>query len=126
RVEGKDPPWQYHEPQYGNNRNDKQRNGNGAMSWGKDYATYDAGIWQKVHLPAGSGKLTLSVWMRSWSGEGDQWAGNPQSKTGKLVGIDPTGNTDVWASSVIWSAENFGALDFQQVSVTTDAKGGDA
>src|SRR5262245_6860317 len=60
--EGKHPAWQYHEPQYGNNRGDRRRNGNGAMSWGKDYATYDAGIWQRVRLPASSGRVTATAW----------------------------------------------------------------
>src|SRR5437867_469991 len=124
--EGKHPPWQYHEPQYGNNRNDRRRNGNGSMSWGKDYATYDAGIWQRVKLPAASGKLTATVWMTSWSGEGNNWGDNPQAETGKLIGIDPTGNTDVWSSNVIWSAENRAKVDWVQVTVTTEAKGDSA
>src|SRR2546426_6298903 len=126
RVDGRDPPWQYHEPQYGNNRNDRRRNGNGSMSWGKDFATYDAGIWQRVKLPAASGKLTATVWMTSWSGDGNNWGDNPQSDTGKLIGIDPTGNTDVWSSNVIWSAENRAKVDWVQVTVTTEAKGDSA
>src|SRR5262245_45579839 len=123
RVEGKDPAWQYHEPQYGNNRGDRRRNGNGAMSWGKDYATYDAGIWQKVHLPGSSGTLTATVWMSSWSGEGNNWGDNPQANTGKLIGIDPTGNTDVWSTNVVWSGENQTKVDWVQVAVSTEAKG---
>src|SRR5687767_12538382 len=86
REEGKHPPWQYHEPQFGNNRNDHRRNGNGSMSWGKDHATYDAGIWTRVKLPSGTGRITLTAWMRSWSGNGNNWGDNPQADTGKLIG----------------------------------------
>src|SRR5438477_7955395 len=118
----KDPAFANHEPQYGNNRGDRRQNGNGSMSWGKDYATFDGGIWQRVQLPAATGKLKFTAWMTSWSGNGNSWGSTPQASVGKLIGIDPTGATDVWASSVIWSAEDRTAVDWVQLNLTTDAK----
>lgn len=124
RDPAKDPAFANHEPQFGNNRGDRRRNGNGSMSWGKDYATFDAGIWQRVQLPNGAatGKLTLTAWMTSWSGNGNSWGGTPQARVGKLIGIDPTGATDVWANTVVWSNEDSTAVDWTQLKVTTDAK----
>ena len=121
-----DPPELNHEPQFGNNRNDRRRNGNGSMSWGKDYARYDAGIFQKVALPQGTGKITLTAWAASWSGNGNDWGGAPNAPIGKLIGVDPTGGTDVWAATVVWSAENRVADDWTQLTLTTDAKSGAA
>lgn len=116
-------PWQFHEPQFGNNWNDRRRNGMKSMSWGKDYATHDAGIWQRVKLPASSGKLTFTAWMTSWSGNGNTWGDSPQGGVVKLIGIDPTGATDVWAPTVVWSPENRVAVEWTQLTVSTEARG---
>ena len=93
------------------------------MSWGKDYATHDAGIFQRVKLPYPNAKVTFTAWMASWSGNGSNWGDNPQAAVSKLVGIDPTGNTDVWSSRVVWSADNRGALDWQKLSLSVVAQG---
>ena len=122
RDPAKDPPDTNHEPQYGNNRGDRRRDGNGSMSWGKDYAKFDAGIFQKVNLPQSSGQITLTAWAASWSGNGNSWGGAPNADVTKMIGIDPTGATDVWASTVIWSPENHAASDWTQLTLTVDAK----
>src|SRR5205823_482735 len=101
-----DPAEVNHEPQFGNNRNDRRRNGNGSMSWGKDYAKFEGGIFQKVNLPSPTGKLTLTGWAASWSGVGNDWCGQPNGPLYKTIGIDPTGGTDVWAGTVVWAPEN--------------------
>jgi hypothetical protein len=121
-----DPAIENHEPQYGNNRNDRRRNGNGSMSWGKDYAKFEAGIFQKVNLPQATGKLILTAWAASWSGNGNDWGGAPNDPIIKQIGIDPTGGTDVWAGTVVWSPENASRVDFNQLTFTTDAKSGSA
>src|SRR5205823_11111145 len=70
--------------------------------------------------------LTLTAWAASWSGTGNSWGGTPNADVTKIIGIDPTGATDVWASTVIWSAENHVGLDWTQLTVTVDAKGNGA
>lgn len=117
-----DPPEANHEPQFGNNRGDRRRNGNGSMSWGKDYARFEAGVFQRVNLPQSTGKLTLTAWAASWSGNGNDWGGAPNGPVFKQIGIDPTGATDVWAPTVVWSPENTTALDFTQLTLSTEAK----
>jgi hypothetical protein len=117
------PDSQFHEPQFGNNYQDRRRNGDKSQSWGKDYATHDGGVWQRVRLPAASGKLVLTAWMAGWSGNGNTWGDNPQSRYEKLIGVDPTGATDVWAGTVVWTAPASGTNDWQQLRLETEAKG---
>jgi hypothetical protein len=122
RVDGM-PAFQFHEPQYGNNYQDRRRNGDKSQSWGKDYATHDGGVFQRIRLPATSGKLVLTAWMAGWSGNGNAWGDNPQSRYEKLIGIDPTGATDFKAGTVVWSPAASGTNDWQQLRLETDAKG---
>ncbi|HEV8633213.1 MAG TPA: hypothetical protein VG370_03075 [Chloroflexota bacterium] len=117
------PEFRFHEPQFGNNYRDRRRNGDKSQTWGKDYATHDGGVWQRVRLPAANGKLILTAWMAGWSGNGNNWGDSPQSKLEKLIGIDPTGATDVWAGTVMWSPIYSGTVDWQELRLETEARG---
>jgi hypothetical protein len=117
------PSHMFHEPQFGNNWMDHRRNGSKSQSWGKDHATHDGGVWQRVQLPSPTGNLVMTAWMRAWSGNGNTWGDPPQAPYEKLIGIDPTGATDVWAPTVVWSPGAGGTVDWQQLRVETEARG---
>ncbi len=80
------------------------------FSWNRQH---EAGLYQQVSGIKPGITLLFTVFMQSWSCmSGAQWNVCPTGSTSNSpapmhtrVGIDPTGGTNPWASSVVWSAE---------------------
>ena len=97
--------------------------GNHAQKWGKVYASHNAGVYQQVNVPAGSG-LRLTAWAQAWSSANDDPAVSEEGVYTLYIGIDPAGGTNWAAPSVVWSAGN-GTLDqWAHLAVEATAQGG--
>lgn len=108
---GDDPEWANHRPEWkpaeGQFYPNRVVSGARALQWFKSYATFWAGAYQQVTVPENS-QLRFSAHGQAWSC--DDWnfckdasSHNP-SNMRMRIGIDPTGGTNPWASTVVWSA----------------------
>lgn len=112
------------------------RSGNQSMKWFTTWATHDAGIYQRVAVPAGS-PVTFSIYTQLYSGEDDgfdpainSFRSDP-SRPGNYrawVGIDPTGAVPAGAgapppSTVIWSEPTMATDTWTKLAVTARAQG---
>jgi len=92
--------FEYHRPEY---KPDSGRASGTQQKVFTTYSTHDAGIYQRVSVPRGS-KLTLTARVYVWTSDRDDW--NISAKPGNytvMIGIDPTGGTNAFAGTVIWS-----------------------
>jgi hypothetical protein len=96
--------------------------GKQAVQWFTFYRTHDAGLFQRVSLPAGS-TLELSALAHVWYSQRDDphkseyhkdsapdvWYQFTEADPGMqvMLGIDPTGGMDWNAASVRWAIENY-------------------
>lgn len=112
------------------------RSGNQSMKWFTTWATHDAGIYQRVAVPAGS-PVTFSIHTMLYSGEDDgfdpainSFRSDP-NRPGNYrawAGIDPTGAVPAGAgapppSTVIWSEPTTATDTWAKLTVTTQAQG---
>lgn len=109
--------------------------GEKALKWFTFYRTGDAGVLQQVSAEVGR-RYRAQGSVHAWYSQRDdphvsQWV---DSKTGivypildgdpgmeSMIGIDSTGGTDPWASSVIWSRAHI-YDQFDQISVQATAR----
>jgi hypothetical protein len=114
------------------NVNDTKNRVHGGMRAQK-YFTYgrmhEAGLMQRVTGITPGAQLRFSVYMEAWmcndyiaACDGGRKSQNPTTMHLR-VGIDPTGGTDPFSSSVVWSSEVDSFDHFTQFSVETAAKG---
>lgn len=83
--------------------------GERALQWHKSYATFLAGAYQQVSVPADA-PLRFSAYGQAWSCSdyslcnegGGVWSQDP-AHMNMQIGIDPTGGTNPWGSAVVWS-----------------------
>ena len=116
--------------------------GDKSLQWFNTYALHDAGIWQRVKVPANA-KVTFSVWIQIMSARDNHWV-NDQMVSGPddlgnyqvQIGIDPTGFEPtgqvmrppghiVWSESV-WDANTKapdGTNQYVQAQITAQAQG---
>jgi len=74
---------------------------------------HEAGMYQQVSGIQPGSRLRFQVYMQTWScTAGDEWNICPTSPLSNKpapmhtkVGIDPTGGTNAWAGTVVWSQE---------------------
>jgi len=73
----------------------------------------EAGLYQQVRGITPGTRLRFQAWVQTWScAPGEQWnvcptvpySNNPAPMHVR-VGIDPTGGTNPWAGTIVWSAE---------------------
>jgi hypothetical protein len=77
----------------------------GAFHLSTDFTIYDAGLYQQVQVLPGS-QWKLSAWSHAWTSQEDDPHHSTTSdpyQAWQMVGLDPTGGTNPYASSVIWS-----------------------
>ena len=74
--------------------------GDSAQAWFKLKANIDAGVYQRVAVPAGA-TCTFSAHVQAWCSNSD----DPRVSDGEMyfkVGIDPSGETDAYSEQVVW------------------------
>ncbi len=109
-ASGKDPSdptfWKNQRPEYGligleYYIPDQIHSGRQSLQYGKRYATHTAGVYQQVLGVTPGDKLRFSAWGFVFGKDP-----NPSKTPGYVrmkVGIDPTGGTNPFAPSVVWS-----------------------
>lgn len=78
--------------------------GSAAQQWFTFYSTHVAGMFQQVSGIQPGRRLQFSIWAQAWSSSEDNpYVSVAPGVINLQVGIDPTGNTDPWAGTVVWS-----------------------
>ncbi len=72
------------------------------------YGIHDAGLYQRVEGIEPGTRLRAAAWTHAWSSNSDnphqsETSGGGQWNFTQTVGLDPSGGTDPWAESVVWS-----------------------
>ncbi len=72
------------------------------------FAVHDAGLYQRVEGLTPGTRLRAQAWTHAWSSNSDDphqsdLDGGNRWNFEQFTGIDPTGGTDPWAASVVWS-----------------------
>ena len=80
--------------------------GSAAQQWFTFHSTHIAGMYQQACNIQPGTRLQFSIWAQVWSSSDD----NPYESVSPgvinlQVGIDPTGNWDPWAGTVVWSGQ---------------------
>ncbi|GAB4573573.1 MAG: hypothetical protein Kow0077_16370 [Anaerolineae bacterium] len=97
-----DPEWRYRRPEY--RPASYSFNGTAAQQFFTSFSTHEAGLWQRVSgvVPGQRYRFSLAVYI--WSSNGGDFYHSEQPGGARVrIGIDPSGGTNPYASSVIWS-----------------------
>src|SRR5579884_961704 len=95
--------------------------GRQALHWYSDWAVHDAGVYQVAAVPANAW-VRFHVFLFGWSSQGDQF-GNSDGVQHHWVGIDPTGATDPFGPTVVWSDEDTQMDQWVPMELTVQARG---
>ncbi len=90
----------------------RARSGN-SQQWGAQYATYVAGVYQRVSGVTAGARLRFTAYVQGFNCDDDRGCFGPAGQYGysyepgnmqTRVGIDPTGGTDAFSANVVWSS----------------------
>lgn len=101
----------------------RSRTGSNAQIYYSFYETHDGGLYQQVSGVAPGTELRFSIYAYVWSSKFDDV--NVSDEPGDValrVGIDPTGGTDPFAASVIYTDAQVFYDAFREYSVTATAQ----
>jgi hypothetical protein len=115
--------WYLPEPEYGiiSDRQGQSRSGSKSQRWFNTWAIHNAGVYQRVNVPADSW-VKFSIWMFNWSSQEDVF-GVSEAFHHKWVGIDPNGGVDPFSPNVVWGNEDQTMDVWVQLGVIARAKG---
>ena len=105
-----DPPWKNLRPEWkpaeGVHYPTRVHSGARAIQWFKGYGTFFAGASQQVNVPENA-QLRFTAWGLAWSCADWDMCRDASSydpaNMGMRIGIDPTGGTNPWSASIVWS-----------------------
>jgi len=123
-----DPLGYNHRPEYKQARADlfpdRVHGGGSAQQWFTFYATHVAGMYQQVSGITWGARLRFTVWATTWSSVEDDPRQSVSAADMRLqVGIDPTGDTNPWAGTVVWSGTQNHYNTWGQLAVDAVAQG---
>lgn len=97
-----DPEWQYRRPEY--RPASYSYNGSAAQQFFTSFSTHQAGLYQRVTgvVPGRTYRFSLATYIWSSMG-GDFFRSEQPGGVSVRVGVDPTGGTNPYAGSVVWS-----------------------
>jgi LysM repeat protein len=103
-----DPPEINRRPEYkradGALYPNRVHSGSAAQQWFTFHATHIAGMYQQVSGIQPGKRLQFSIWAQAWSSsENDPNVSTDPGVINLQIGIDPTGNSNPWAGTVVWS-----------------------
>lgn len=102
---------------------DRVRSGSRASQYFSFWSTHKAGLRQTVAVPENA-VVTFTVWGTSWMTESDNSGSSDGAATPNMrVGIDPTGGTNPYSPSVVWSGFQQTKDVYGLFSVQTQAQG---
>ena len=102
----------YHNTQPQDARQPQRARSGDSQQWGSAYATYIAGVYQRVAGLTPGTRLSFSAYMQGFNCDDDRGCFGPAGEYGKSyepgnmqtrIGIDPAGGTDPFSSNVVWS-----------------------
>lgn len=97
-----DPEWQYRRPEY--RPGSYSYNGSASQQFFTSYGTHQAGLFQQVRGLLAGQTYRFSLAMYVWSSMGGDFFRSEQPGVVSVrVGIDPSGGTNPYAASVVWS-----------------------
>jgi hypothetical protein len=102
--------------------NNRIHSGSTAGQYFSFYRTHKAGFWQQVSVPANA-NLLFTIWGQAWVSNEDGGASDKNAPINMRVGIDPTGGTNPYAGTVVWSGTLQPWDAYQQFSVQAKAQG---
>jgi len=126
-----DPDWANHRPEWkpaeGIYYPTRVHSGERAIQWFKSYATFWAGAYQQVNVPENA-QLRFSAYGFGWSCDdwdlcSDASSHNPANMRMR-IGIDPTGGTNPWSPSIVWSPTASPVWAWEYFQVEAAAQGG--
>lgn len=85
---------------------DRIHGGGNSQQYFTYHGTHIAGIYQTVSGIQPGSKVRFTIWAQAWASNKDD--ANSSADGGPMhmkVGIDPTGGTNPWSGSVVWSGE---------------------
>lgn len=133
-ASGKDPGaadfWKNQRPEYGLAGMeyyvpDQVHGGSRSLQYGKRYATHTAGVFQRISGITPGAKLRFTAWGFVYGK--DQNSSKRPGFAHMRIGIDPTGGTNTFGGSIVWSPEaspvavNSGS-NWHQFSVEAEAQ----
>jgi hypothetical protein len=126
---GDDEAWKNRMPEYKPAAPYQNRihSGGNAQQYFTYYGTHIGGIYQTAGGIAPGSRLRFTIWGQAWAGGGN----DPDKSEGggpmhMRIGIDPTGGTNPWASSVVWSGEQNPLDQWSSFSVEAVARANQA
>lgn len=120
-----DPDWKNRMPEYKPARPpfvNRIRSGVEAAQYFSFQGTHTAGLLQVVNVPANS-PVRFSIWGQAWSTIDDSEFSNQPTTVNMRVGIDPTGGTNPYSPTIVWSDYQQPYDVYSQFAVETTAQG---
>jgi LysM repeat protein len=119
----------WHRPEYRETRGipydpPRARTGDNSQMYFTSFGIYEGGLYQTVSGVPRGWSVRFSIWAKAWSSSTEDTAESAgQPSMGMRAGIDPTGGTDPWSDTVVWSEESgsFDAFGEYRVSAVARA-----
>jgi len=105
---GGDEPWKNRMPEFkpAAPYQDRIQSGGNAQQYFTFYGTHTGGIYQQVGGIKRGSKVRFTIWGQAWGGDGpDPSKSENAGPMHMKIGIDPTGGTNPWSGSIVWSGE---------------------
>lgn len=81
---------------------DRVKSGPQALQYFTFHSTHTAGVWQQATVPANA-RLRFTIWGQAWSSATDKVPSDFPTAVNMRIGIDPTGGTNPFSGSIVWS-----------------------
>ncbi len=91
-----------------------------ALQYFTDFSSHNAGIYQQVSVTPGT-TYRFTIWGHAWSTD-DLAKASSTANAKLMIGIDPQGGDNPFASSVVWSTAVAAMDTYQQFSVQATAQ----
>lgn len=120
-----DPDWKNRMPEYKPAEQpfaNRIHSGNFAAQYFTFHSTHTAGLLQVVDVPANA-QVRFSIWGQAWSSTGDGDFSEFPTAVNMRIGIDPTGSTNPYSPSIVWSEYQQPYDAYQQFVVEAQAQG---
>lgn len=123
-----DPDWKNRMPEYKPAQMpfaNRVHSGNSAAQYFTFHSTHTAGLLQVVDVPANA-QLRFTIWGQAWSSASDAEYSDFPTAVNMRIGIDPTGGTNPYGPSIVWSEYKQPYDAYQQFAVEAQAQGAKA
>ncbi len=120
-----DPEWKNRMPEYKPAEPpfvDRIHSGNRAAQYFTFHGTHTAGLLQVVSVPANA-QVRFSIWGQAWSSASDATYSDFPTAVNMRIGIDPTGGTNPYGPSIVWSDYKQPYDAYSQFVVEAQAQG---